>query len=79
MHKLRGGNFDLDLCSADSVEWEQDPCPWNTAEKTGCHRCAVKNTSICEYLAGLGDRESLDTVYCTYPEKRAGPGRVVDA
>ena len=68
--KLRGGNFDLDLCSGDSIGWKQDPCPWNAAENTECHKCAVKNTSICDYFAGLGDGENLDTVLCTYPERR---------
>jgi hypothetical protein len=70
MHKLKGGNLDLDLCSGDSISWKQDPCPWNVAEKTNNHKCAVKNTSICEYFAGLGDGDNLDTVLCIYPEKR---------
>jgi hypothetical protein len=52
------------------VPWPQDPCPWNTADNTNFHKCAVKNTSICEYFAGLGDGENLDTVLCTYPERR---------
>ena len=69
MHKLKGGNFDLDLCSGDSIPWKQDPCPWNLAEGTNSHRCAVKNTSICKYFAGLGDGDALDTVLCTYPEE----------
>jgi hypothetical protein len=70
MNKLKGGNFDLDLCSSDLVTWKQDPCPWNVAEKTFIHRCAVKSTSICEYFAGLGDGDEVDTVLCTYPIKR---------
>lgn len=69
MNKLKGGNFDLDLCSGDSINWPQDSCPWNTAENSAAHRCAVKNTSICEYFAGLGDGDKLDTVLCTYPGK----------
>jgi hypothetical protein len=70
MRKLKGGNFDLDLCSGDAVKWKQDPCPWNVAEKTTAHKCAVKNTSICGYFAGLGDGDALDTVLCTYPVRR---------
>jgi len=70
MNKLKGGNLDLDLCSGDAVPWKQDPCPWNVAEKTTSHKCAVKNISICPYFAGLGDGDNLDTVLCTYPEKR---------
>ncbi len=73
MHKLKGGNFDLDLCSGDTIEWKQDPCPWNVAENTNIHRCAVKSTSICEYFAGLGDKGYLDIVLCVYPEKRIDP------
>lgn len=70
MRKLKGGNLDLDLCSGDSISWKQDPCPWNMAEKTDRHKCAVKNTSICEYFAGLGDGAMVDIVLCTYSEKR---------
>jgi hypothetical protein len=70
MHKLRGGNFDLDLCSGDTIPWEQDPCPWNEAERTLVHRGAVKSTSICPCFSGLGDGEALDTVLCSFPEKR---------
>ncbi len=70
MHKLKGGNLDLDLCSGDSVPWKQDPCPWNESEKADIHKCAVKNTSICPFFAGLGDGNVLDTVLCTFPEKR---------
>jgi hypothetical protein len=73
MHKLKGGNFDLDLCSGDSISWKQDLCPWNVAEKTNSHKCAVKDTSICKYFAGLGDGDNLDTVLCTYPEERKKP------
>jgi len=70
MHKLKGGNIDLDLVSADTVPWKQDPCPWNAAEGTLAHRCAIKNTSICEYFVGLGDGDALDTVLCSYPVPR---------
>jgi hypothetical protein len=67
LHKLKGGNFDLDLCSGESVDWPQDPCPWNEAEGTLAHHCAVKNTSICPYFVSLGDGKARDTVLCSYP------------
>lgn len=65
MHNLKGGNFDLDMCSGDSINWKQDPYPWNVTENTSDHKCAVKNTSICRFFAGLGDGENIDTVLCT--------------
>jgi hypothetical protein len=65
--KLHGANMDIDLASpADSIEWEQDLCPWNEAEGTQEHRCAVKNISICLYFCGI---EYLDTVLCCYPHQ----------
>ncbi len=46
--KLKGANMDIDLASPQgSITWEQDGCPWNKAEGTNQHRCAVKNVSIC--------------------------------
>lgn len=44
--KLKGGNFDLDLCSAGKTSRDQDPCPWNVNDGSSDHRCAIKNTSI---------------------------------
>ncbi len=44
--------------------WQQDACPWNRAEGTQAHRCAVKNVSICAYFCGV---EYLDTLLCCYP------------
>ena len=42
--KLNGANMDIDLATpADQIQWRQDACPWNEAEKTGEHRCAVKD------------------------------------
>lgn len=67
IRKLKGGNFDLDLCSGDKVDWKQDPCPWNVEDKTAVHRCAVKNTSICKYFVSLGEGGERDTVLCSYP------------
>ncbi len=63
--KLRGANMDIDLATPEGViAWEQDGCPWNEAEKTGQHQCAVKNKSICRYYCGV---EYLDTLLCCYP------------
>jgi len=65
VQKYRGANIDIDLASpAGSIAWQQDKCPWNLAENTQEHRCAIKNTSICRYFCGL---EYLDTLLCCYP------------
>ncbi len=65
MRKLRGANMDIDLTTrADAISWSQDPCPWNAAEHTNTHQCAVKNTSICPFFCGV---EYLDTLLCCYP------------
>ena len=67
MRRLGGANMDIDLATpADSIEWRQDACPWNEAEATREHRCAVKSTSICPYFCGI---EYLDTVLCCYPHQ----------
>lgn len=67
MKKLRGANLDIDLATpAGEIEWAQDACPWNEAEGTHEHRCAVKNISICDYFRGI---EALDTVLCGYGEE----------
>jgi hypothetical protein len=67
MKKLDGANMDIDLATPESeVGWEQDHCPWNVAERTDAHRCAVKNVSICRYFCGI---EYLDTVLCCYPDE----------
>jgi GNAT superfamily N-acetyltransferase len=63
--RLRGANMDVDLTTlADLISWVQGPCPWNLAEGTDAHRCAVKNVSICPHFGGI---EPLDTVVCSYP------------
>ena len=65
IHKLKGANMDIDLATpAGMIAWEQDRCPWNAAEVTDQHRCAVKNVSICPYFRGI---EPLDTLLCSYP------------
>jgi hypothetical protein len=63
--KLNGANMDIDLAtSKGEIPWEQDKCPWNEAEQTTEHKCAVKNVSICPYFCGV---EHLDTLLCCYP------------
>jgi len=59
--------MDIDLATpADQIPWQQAGCPWNEAEGSRDHRCAVKNISICPYFCGV---EYLDTVLCCYPEE----------
>jgi len=64
--ELKGANMDIDLTSNNKIEWGQDQCPWNLAEKTTEHKCAVKNISICKYFCGI---KYLDKVICSYPNK----------
>lgn len=59
--KLMGANMDIDFSNAD---FGNSQCPWNLAEGTGAHRCAVKDTSICPYFCGV---QYLDSVLCSYP------------
>ncbi len=67
MNKLTGANMDIDLATpAGQIPWQQAKCPWNVAEGSDGHRCAVKNVSICPYFCGV---EYLDTLLCCYPEK----------
>ena len=64
--KLKGANMDIDLATPKGeIVWEQDHCPWNEAEHTQAHRCAVKNVSICPYFRGV---EYMDTLLCCYPD-----------
>ncbi len=63
---LDGANLDIDLVSQDKTSWKQMPCPWNEADGTNAHKCAVKNVSICEYFCGI---QYLDNVLCCYPNK----------
>jgi hypothetical protein len=65
--KLSGANMDIDLATApDKIAWQQDACPWNQAEQTDAHRCAVKNISLCAYFCGV---EYPDNLLCSYPDK----------
>ena len=70
--KLDGANMDIDLTSkSENIHWKQDKCPWNEAEKTTEHKCALKNISICPYFCGI---EYLDNVLCCYPNKNPREG-----
>ena len=61
--KLMGSNMDIDFSNAD---FGNSACPWNVAENTNEHKCAVKNTSICPYFCGV---QYLDSVLCSYPNE----------
>ncbi len=62
---LSGANMDIDLATpGGEISWKQDHCPWNEAEDTNMHKCAVKNISICRYFCGV---EYLDRLLCCYP------------
>jgi len=61
--KLKGSNMDIDFSAA---AWGDSKCPWNEAENTNEHKCAVKNTSICKYFCGI---QLLDSVLCSYPHE----------
>lgn len=63
VRELKGANMDIDLVSKN-VDWEQMECPWNKAENTKAHKCAVKNISICDYFCGI---KYPDSVLCSYP------------
>jgi hypothetical protein len=65
IQRLQGANMDIDLATpGEDIPWQQDACPWNRAEGTAQHRCAVKNVSLCPYFCGV---EYLDTLLCSYP------------
>jgi hypothetical protein len=65
IRKLKGANMDIDLATPPgNISWQQDRCPWNEAEETDSHKCAVKNVSICPCFCGV---EYIDTVLCSYP------------
>ncbi len=68
IRELKGANMDIDLTSdPEKIHWEQDKCPWNEADKTSEHKCAVKNISICKYFHGI---KKPDTVLCGFPEEK---------
>jgi hypothetical protein len=73
IRKLKGANMDIDLATPQElINWQQDGCPWNDAEGTKEHRCAVKNVSICPYFCGV---EYLDILLCCYPNENPFIGR----
>ncbi|MBW3015650.1 hypothetical protein KY330_04470 [Candidatus Woesearchaeota archaeon] len=66
MRKIKGANMDIDLSSKkEKICWEQGKCPWNEAEGSDKHKCAVKNISICKYFKGV---KEPDIVLCDFPE-----------
>jgi hypothetical protein len=72
IRKLDGANMDIDLVAPkDQIVWDQDSCPWNTADGTIEHECAVKNISICSYFCGI---EYQDFVLCCYPDENPYKG-----
>jgi hypothetical protein len=65
IRRLDGANMDIDLATPPGqIPWDQEKCPWNEAEHTDEHRCAVKDVSICPYFCGV---EYMDTLLCCYP------------
>lgn len=72
MIKLDGANMDIDLTSNEKdINWQQDGCPWNIADGTDDHKCAVKNISVCPFFCGI---EYQDNVLCCYPNKNPNKG-----
>ena len=56
--EIRGGNLDIDLIPKPGLDWEVGRCPWNEAEPSSTHRCAVKETSTCPYSRASGPSTS---------------------
>jgi hypothetical protein len=68
VRELKGANMDIDLTTPkEKINWNQDKCPWNIAENTKDHKCAIKNISICKYFRGI---KPIDIVLCAFPVKR---------
>ena len=59
--RIIGANMDIDF---SNLNFGNSQCPWNIAESTDEHMCAVKDTSICKYFCGI---QYLDSVLCSYP------------
>jgi len=64
--ELSGANMDIDLSSNKKVKWKQDKCPWDEADGTNKHKCAVKNILLCKYFKGV---KYPDKVICIFPKK----------
>ena len=58
--------MDIDLTSENTTSWKQMQCPWNQADGTNSHKCAIKNVSICKHFCGV---QYLDNVLCCYPDE----------
>jgi hypothetical protein len=56
--KIPGGNIDIDFSKTEGMSWEPGTCPWGPE-----HKCAVKNTSMCDYFEGV---EAPDIILCSY-------------
>jgi hypothetical protein len=56
--------MDIDLIPNPGLSWERDACPWNEADGTDRHKCAVKDVSICKHFRGI---KKPDVVLCAYP------------
>lgn len=56
--KISGANMDIDFTKTPNMTWEPGTCPWGPE-----HKCAVKNTSVCDYFNGI---EDPDIVLCSY-------------
>jgi hypothetical protein len=56
--KIPGGNIDIDFSKVNGMVWEPGECPWGPE-----HKCAVKNTSMCDYFEGV---EAPDIILCSY-------------
>jgi hypothetical protein len=58
--------MDIDLIPKPGLAWERDECPWNRADHSTAHHCAIKDTSICLYFRGI---KPMDVVLCAYPRE----------
>ena len=47
--EFQGANMDIDLVS-ENIGWNQVSCPWNEAENTTVHKCAVKTSPFVSFL-----------------------------
>lgn len=60
--RISGANMDIDF---SNPEFGNSTCLWNEEENTQEHKCAVKDTSICNYFCGI---QYMDSVLCSYPK-----------
>jgi len=65
--ELKGANMGIDLLPNKKINWTQDKCPWNEAENSSKHKCAVKNISLCKYFRGV---KKPDIVLCVFKSKK---------